>query len=37
MDLPAGRVVVLEPGVAHGVEAMDVESAFLLTVVMRAG
>ena len=35
VDLPAGRVVVLEPGVTHDVEAVDVESAFLLTVALR--
>jgi quercetin dioxygenase-like cupin family protein len=34
VDLPAGRVVVLEPGVPHDVEALDDESAFLLTVAM---
>jgi quercetin dioxygenase-like cupin family protein len=32
VDLPAGHVVVLEPGVPHDVEAVDVESAFLLTI-----
>ncbi len=32
VDLPAGHVVVLEPNVPHDVEAVDVESAFLLTV-----
>lgn len=35
VDLPAGRVVVLEPNVPHDVEALEVESAFLLTVAMR--
>jgi quercetin dioxygenase-like cupin family protein len=36
VDLPAGHVVVLEPGVPHGIEALDVESAFLLTVAMHS-
>ena len=36
VDLPAGRVVVLEPGVPHDVEALDVETAFLLTLAMRS-
>jgi quercetin dioxygenase-like cupin family protein len=34
VDLPAGRVVVLEPGVPHDVETVQVESAFLLTLAM---
>ena len=37
VDLPAGRVVVLEPGVEHDVESLDAESAFLLTLAMREG
>ncbi|MBV9174558.1 MAG: AraC family ligand binding domain-containing protein [Chloroflexi bacterium] len=32
VDLPAGHMVVLEPGVPHGLEAVDGESAFLLTL-----
>ena len=36
VDLPVGRVVVLEPSVQHDVEAVDAESAFLLTVAMRS-
>lgn len=36
VDLPAGRVVVLEPNVPHDVEALDAESAFLLTVAIRS-
>jgi quercetin dioxygenase-like cupin family protein len=36
VDLPLGRVVVLEPGVPHDVEALEVESAFLLTLAMRS-
>jgi quercetin dioxygenase-like cupin family protein len=36
IDLPAGHIVVLEPGAAHGVEALE-ESAFLLTIVWAAG
>ncbi|MBV9329593.1 MAG: AraC family ligand binding domain-containing protein [Chloroflexi bacterium] len=35
LDLPAGHVLVLEPGVPHDVEALDTESAFLLTVAMH--
>jgi quercetin dioxygenase-like cupin family protein len=35
VDLPTGRVVVLEPGVSHDVEALEVESAFLLTVALH--
>ena len=31
IDLPAGRIVMLDPDVAHDVEALD-ESAFLLTL-----
>ncbi len=31
VDLPAGRLLVLEPGVAHNVEAVE-ESAFLLSI-----
>jgi hypothetical protein len=34
VDLAAGRILVLEPGVAHDVEAHGVDSAFLLTVAM---
>jgi quercetin dioxygenase-like cupin family protein len=36
IDLPAGHIVVLEPGAAHDVEALD-ESAFLLTIVWASG
>ncbi len=32
VDLASGRVLVLEPNVPHDVEALNVESAFLLTV-----
>jgi quercetin dioxygenase-like cupin family protein len=35
VNLPTGRVGVLEPGVPHDVEAPEVESAFLLTVAIR--
>ncbi len=31
IDLPAGHVLVLDPDVAHDVEALE-ESAFLLTI-----
>jgi quercetin dioxygenase-like cupin family protein len=34
-DLPTGHVLVLEPNVPHDVEALEVESAFLLTVATR--
>ncbi len=35
VDLPTGHVLVLEPDVPHDVEALEVESAFLLTVATR--
>lgn len=34
VDLPVGRVLVLDRGVRHDVEAVGQESAFLLTVAM---
>ncbi len=37
VDLPTGRVVVLEPSVPHDVETLDTESAFLLTIATRGG
>ncbi len=36
VDLPAGRLLALEPGIAHDVEALE-ESAFLLTIAWPAG
>jgi len=35
IDLPAGHVLALDPGVTHDVEALD-ESAFLLTIAWPA-
>lgn len=35
VDMPAGRVLVLEPGVPHDVEALE-DSAFLLTIAWPA-
>jgi quercetin dioxygenase-like cupin family protein len=35
-DLPAGKVIVLDPGVPHDVHAME-DSAFLLTIAWPGG
>jgi quercetin dioxygenase-like cupin family protein len=35
VDLPRGRVLVLEPNVPHDVEALEIDSAFLLTVATQ--
>ena len=35
VDLPTGRVLVLEPNVPHDVEALEIESAFMLTVATQ--